>query len=340
LEDLGMSDVTIRSLNKTFGALEIIPDLNLNVPHGSFTVLVGPSGCGKSTLLRIIAGLEQPTRGSIAIGGTDVTYEEPSKRGISMVFQSYALFPHMTVGQNIDFGMRIAKMPKEERERKVAYAAGVLKLEKLLDRKPSALSGGQRQRVAIGRSIVRDPKVFLFDEPLSNLDAALRGQMRVELAELHQRLKATMIYVTHDQVEAMTLADQIVVMNAGRIEQIGDPLTLYEKPETEFVATFIGSPKMNLIKGAAAQAMGVATIGIRPEHLDVGDAGTWSAAVRVVEKLGNEAIAYLDSEVGDLTLRLVGTPALKPGDQLKMSPRDGHVHYFDQDGRRVAGPSS
>lgn len=331
-----MADVAINSLNKTFGAVEIIPNLDLVVPHGSFTVLVGPSGCGKSTLLRMIAGLEAPTRGTISIGGTDVTNEEPSKRGISMVFQSYALFPHMTVRQNIDFGMRLAKVPKDERERRVAYAVGVLKLEKLLDRKPAALSGGQRQRVAIGRSIVRHPKVFLFDEPLSNLDAALRTQMRVELAELHQRLGATMIYVTHDQVEAMTLADQIVVMNAGRIEQIGTPLELYERPLTEFVATFIGSPKMNLIRGDAARPFDAAIVGIRPEHLKVDSEGRWCGRVRMIERLGNESIAYLDSDVGDIALRTAGSSGLSNGQEVKLSPDRSRLHRFDGKGFRIA----
>jgi ABC-type sugar transport system ATPase subunit len=331
-----MAEVAISSVNKTFGAVEIIPNLDLAVPHGSFTVLVGPSGCGKSTLLRMISGLETPTRGTIVIGGADVTREEPSKRGISMVFQSYALFPHMTVRQNIDFGMRLAKVPKEERVKRVAYAAGVLKLESLLDRKPAALSGGQRQRVAIGRSIVRNPNVFLFDEPLSNLDAALRTQMRVELAELHQRLGATMIYVTHDQVEAMTLADQIVVMNAGRIEQVGSPLELYERPQTEFVATFIGSPKMNLIRGNAAKEFGAATIGIRPEHIEFDQAGPWTGKVRLVERLGNESIAYVDSSAGEMTVRMVGSSGLSNGQDVRLAPRREHVLRFDNTGNRIA----
>jgi ABC-type sugar transport system ATPase subunit len=332
-----MAEVTISSLNKTFGAVEIIPNLDLAVPHGSFTVLVGPSGCGKSTLLRMIAGLEVPTRGTISIGGMDVTNEEPSKRGISMVFQSYALFPHMTVRQNIDFGMRLAKVPEDERDRRVAYAAGVLKLEKLLDRKPAALSGGQRQRVAIGRSIVRNPKVFLFDEPLSNLDAALRTQMRVELAELHHRLGATMIYVTHDQVEAMTLADQIVVMNAGRVEQVGTPLDLYERPRTEFVATFIGSPKMNLIRGDAASHFNAASIGIRPEHVQFDPAGPWEGTIRLVERLGNESIAYVDSAVGEITVRVTGSSPHSNGASVRLAPLEAHMLRFDAKAMLVEG---
>jgi multiple sugar transport system ATP-binding protein len=331
-----MADVTINSLGKSFGAVEIIPDLDLAVPNGSFTVLVGPSGCGKSTLLRMIAGLEKPTRGSVSIGGKDVTGEEPSKRGISMVFQSYALFPHMTVRQNIDFGMRLAKVAKDEREKRVAYAAGVLKLEALLDRKPAALSGGQRQRVAIGRSIVRNPGVFLFDEPLSNLDAALRTQMRVELAELHQRLGATMIYVTHDQVEAMTLADQIVVMNAGRIEQVGSPLELYERPQTEFVATFIGSPKMNLIRGDAARPFEAAVVGVRPEHITVDPEGPWHGRVRMIERLGNESIAYVNADVGEIALRMAGSSGLSNGQEIRLSPDPNQLHRFDGKGARIS----
>ena len=331
-----MAEVMIKELKKSFGTVNIIPDLTLNIPDGSFTVLVGPSGCGKSTLLRMIAGLETPTSGQIQIGGVDVTRAEPSDRGISMVFQSYALFPHMTVRQNIDFGLRLAKVPPEERQKRVAYASQVLKLDKLLDRKPMALSGGQRQRVAIGRSIVRNPKVFLFDEPLSNLDAALRTQMRVELTELHDRLKTTMIYVTHDQVEAMTLADQIVVMNAGRIEQVGSPLELYERPATEFVAAFIGSPKMNFVHGQIAEKMGAKSFGIRPEHLEVDPDGPWSGTVQVVERLGNESIGYLQSETGELTVRLPGNPALRKGEILRLSPNMSLGHRFDADGKRIA----
>ncbi len=306
-----MAEVRLEGINKTFGNVETIPNLTLTVPNGSFTVLVGPSGCGKSTLLRMIAGLETPTRGKISIGGRDVTTVESAQRGISMVFQSYALFPHMTVEQNIDFGLRLAKVAADERASRVKAAAEVLHLSKLMDRKPAALSGGQRQRVAIGRSIVRNPDVFLFDEPLSNLDAALRTQMRVELADLHRRLGATMIYVTHDQVEAMTLADQIVVMNAGRIEQAGPPMALYDRPETAFVAAFIGSPKMNMVKEDSANATQAAMLGVRPEHLDVATEGRWKGVVKAVEHLGNETIAYLEADVGSLTVRLNGHQALR-----------------------------
>jgi ABC-type sugar transport system ATPase subunit len=330
-----MAEVQLSALNKTFGAVEIIPQLTLTIPDGSFTVLVGPSGCGKSTLLRMIAGLETPTRGSIHIGGRDVTGSEPSQRGISMVFQSYALFPHMTVRQNIDFGLRLAKVPAVERDARVAKAADILHLQPLLDRKPAALSGGQRQRVAIGRSIVRNPEVFLFDEPLSNLDAALRTQMRVELAELHERLAATMVYVTHDQVEAMTLADQIVVMNAGRIEQVGSPEELYQHPQTIFVATFIGSPKMNLLTGPIAEEHGAATCGIRPEHLSLTEEGGWPAQVKFTEYLGNETILYLTSELGELTLRINGNRRFGTGDSVRVAADKIHEHLFDGKGRRI-----
>ena len=273
------------------------------------------------------------------IGGQDVTLDEPSKRGISMVFQSYALYPHMTVAQNIDFGLRLAKMPAAERQSRVAEAARILALEPYLDRKPAQLSGGQRQRVAIGRSIVRQPKVFLFDEPLSNLDAALRTQMRVELAQLHQSLDATMIYVTHDQVEAMTLADQIVVMNAGRIEQVGAPMELYDRPQTVFVAGFIGSPKMNLVPGAAVGHPEAATAGIRPEHLVVAPDG-WSARAKVVETLGADTIVYADVEgVGPMTVRLAGNNRLRAGEVIRIAPEPGHMHLFDANGQRMGEPA-
>ncbi len=331
-----MAKVEIKSLVKSFGTVSVIKGINIDIPDGSFTVLVGPSGCGKSTLLRQIAGLDMPTSGSIMIGDRDVTFEEPSDRGISMVFQSYALFPHMTVRQNVEFGMKLAKVPAEERAKRVANAAAVLHLEPLLDRKPAALSGGQRQRVAIGRSIVRNPQVFLFDEPLSNLDAALRTQMRVELAALHKKLKATMIYVTHDQVEAMTLADQIVVLNAGHVEQIGSPSELYERPQTEFVATFIGSPKMNLLKGRAAEAGKAATIGVRPEQISIGPDGMWEAKLAFVEYLGNENIIYLDSEFGQVIARAAAAVDTPFGSTVRFGYSPQNVHRFGADGQRVA----
>lgn len=333
-----MAEVTLVEIKKTFrGRTTVIPNLNLQIEDGSFTVLVGPSGCGKSTLLRMIAGLETVTRGAVHIGGQDVTTAEPCDRDIAMVFQSYALYPHMSVARNIDFGMRLARVPAAEREVRVNEAARLLNLEELLDRKPAELSGGQRQRVAIGRAIVRNPGVFLFDEPLSNLDAALRNRMRVELAELHQRLDATMIYVTHDQVEAMTLADCIVVMNAGHIEQVGAPMELYQHPETVFVAGFIGSPKMNLIEGAVADGYGAATLGIRPEHIELGrESGEWQGRVRVVEKLGADSFAYVDcGQVGDLTVRLPGDVDVRSGDTLYLTPRHDLLHRFDHDGLRL-----
>jgi multiple sugar transport system ATP-binding protein len=335
MEAQSMAEVELKHIRKVFGEVTIFDDLSLHVPDKSFTVLVGPSGCGKSTLLRMIAGLEEPTKGDILIGGRNVTRDEPSDRGISMVFQSYALFPHMTVAQNIDFGLRLAKVPAQERKKRVDQAAQILDLTKYLDRKPSALSGGQRQRVAIGRSIVRNPDVFLFDEPLSNLDAALRNQMRVELAGLHQRLGATMIYVTHDQVEAMTLADQIVVMNGGRIEQVGAPAELYERPATTFVATFIGSPKMNLLTGDIAKSHNAAYYGIRPEHLSLTEDGNWQGQVVVSEYLGNETIVHVQSDLGLLIVRQPGNVKLEAGRTVRVEPDTTHVHLFDAAGKRI-----
>ncbi len=330
-----MAEVRLSGIRKAFGQFEVFKDLSLSVPDGSFTVLVGPSGCGKSTILRMIAGLEEPTDGQVMIGGRDVTRAEPSDRRISMVFQSYALFPHMTVAQNIDFGLRLGKVPAAERRKRVADAARILNLTDYLDRKPAALSGGQRQRVAIGRSIVRNPAVFLFDEPLSNLDAALRNQMRVELAELHQRLGATMIYVTHDQVEAMTLADQIVVLNAGRIEQVGTPTELYERPKTTFVATFIGSPQMNLLDGEIASGEGAAFYGIRPEHLKITEDGPWQGTVTIAEYLGNETVIHLHTQAGELIVRQAGNVRLESGATVHLTPESEHAHLFDRDGRRL-----
>jgi multiple sugar transport system ATP-binding protein len=325
-----MTDLTLTQIRKAFGALEVIKGIDLDVRSGEFVVFVGPSGCGKSTLLRMIAGLEEASSGTIDIGGADVTYAEPSKRGIAMVFQSYALYPHMTVAENIGFGLSLARRPKAEIEAKVRAAAETLQLTQLLDRKPKALSGGQRQRVAIGRAIVRDPKVFLFDEPLSNLDASLRAQMRLEIAELHARLKATMIYVTHDQTEAMTMADKIVVLNGGAIEQVGSPMELYRNPATPFVAGFIGSPKMNLYGGPVAERMGCATYGIRPEHIRLSnEAGTWQGRVRHIERLGADAILYLDvAELGEMIVRTEGETPFSPGTTLWASPISGAEHKF------------
>ena len=266
-----MGQITLRKVRKTFGATVIIPEIDLDIENGEFVVFVGPSGCGKSTLLRLIAGLEDTTSGTISIDGRDVTSEAPAKRKLAMVFQSYALYPHMTVAKNIAFPLKMAGESQEVIDRKVNDAARILNLTNYLERRPGQLSGGQRQRVAIGRAIVRQPSAFLFDEPLSNLDAALRGSMRLEISELHHQLATTMVYVTHDQVEAMTMADKIVVLNAGNIEQVGSPMELYKKPKNLFVAGFIGSPKMNLIEGAPAAKHGAKTIGIRPEHLGISD---------------------------------------------------------------------
>ena len=331
-----MGEVVFKSVNKNFGQLRVIHDLNLSVPEGSFTVLVGPSGCGKSTILRLLAGLEEATSGSILIDGTDVTRKEPSERGIAMVFQSYALYPHMTVAENIGFGLTLARRPKAEVRARVEEAAKILQLETLLDRKPKQLSGGQRQRVAIGRAITRNPKVFLFDEPLSNLDASLRTQMRVELAELHAKIGATMIYVTHDQVEAMTMADQIVILNAGRIEQVGAPMDLYSRPETAFVAGFIGAPKMNLFTGRLAEMHGCETYGIRPEHVAMSMTdGEWPGTLRHVEHLGSDTIAYVDGDdLGPVTVRAAGEIKISAGERIFLTPQKSEEHRF-RNGRRI-----
>lgn len=264
-----MGRIVLNNVTKSFGETQVIPPLDLTIEDGEFAVFVGPSGCGKSTLLRMIAGLEDLTSGQIEIDGDDVTQVPPSKRGLAMVFQSYALYPHMTVRKNIAFPLRMEGMDQSEIDKKVEAAAKSLNLSDYLDRKPAALSGGQRQRVAIGRAIVRNPSAFLFDEPLSNLDAALRVGMRLEISEMHESMKTTMIYVTHDQVEAMTMADKIVVLQAGVIEQVGTPLELYHTPRNVFVAGFIGSPKMNIFSGAEAEKLGAHTAGIRPEHIDI-----------------------------------------------------------------------
>ena len=318
------SSVILKDIRKSFGAVDIIKGINLAVAPGEFCVFVGPSGCGKSTLLRLISGLEEATSGVIEIAGKDVTDAEPSARGIAMVFQSYALYPHLSVRDNIGFGLSLAKLPKDQIKAKVDAAAAALKLTDYLDRKPKALSGGQRQRVAIGRAIVRDPKVFLFDEPLSNLDAALRAQMRIELSDLHRKLGATMIYVTHDQVEAMTMADKIVVLNAGRIEQVGSPMELYNAPVSPFVAGFIGSPKMNLYPGdAAGERCG--TYGIRPEHLRLtSDTPRWTGTVRHVERLGADTVIYLDVPgMGEMIVRTDGDADPAIGSSQGVSPVEG-----------------
>lgn len=329
-----MGQITLKKVRKAFGDAEIIPGADLEIKDGEFIVFVGPSGCGKSTLLRMIAGLEDTTSGQIIIDGKDVSNVGPSERGLAMVFQSYALYPHMSVRNNIAFPLKMAKMPQSDIDAKVAHAAKTLNLTDYLDRKPGQLSGGQRQRVAIGRAIVREPQAFLFDEPLSNLDAALRVNMRVFIMQLHQNLRTTMIYVTHDQVEAMTMADRIVVLNKGNIEQVGSPLELYNKPRTLFVAGFIGSPKMNFIEGPEAAELKAHTIGIRPEHIDIiAGKGTWDATVLLTEHLGSDSFLHVDAEgMGRLVVRAPGDFAGKPGDKIALKPQAGRLHRFDSAG--------
>ena len=334
-----MGRIALEKVNKVFGDVEVIPPLDLTIDDGEFVVFVGPSGCGKSTLLRMIAGLEDLTAGAIQIDDEDVTEVPPSKRGLAMVFQSYALYPHMSVRKNIAFPMRMAGIDEATQNAKIDAAAKSLNLTDYLDRKPGQLSGGQRQRVAIGRAIVREPAAFLFDEPLSNLDAALRVGMRLEIMELHKKLETTMIYVTHDQVEAMTMADKIVVLQAGVIEQVGSPLELYHAPRNKFVAGFIGSPKMNLIEGAEAQKHGAETIGIRPEHLTVSKTeGTWKGRVGVAEHLGSDTFIHVhDTGLMDmLTVRISGDIEARHGDTIYLSPLADQIHRFDAQGLRIA----
>ena len=336
-----MAGVELRNLSKTYGDVEVLHDINLTIEDGEFVVFVGPSGCGKSTLLRMIAGLEDITFGDCLIGGERANDLSPKKRNIAMVFQSYALYPQMTVAENMGFSLSLERRPKDEIRQKVQIAAESLKLEALLDRKPGQLSGGQRQRVAIGRAIVRNPQVFLLDEPLSNLDAALRAETRVEISELHQRMDTTMIYVTHDQVEAMTMADRIVVLNGGVIEQVGSPMDLYNHPASEFVAGFIGSPKMNFIKGPLAEAAGAETVGIRPEHCLVDDAeGAWTGVVTLVERLGHDTILYVRvPQAGVLTVSLDGQHEQQIGDTIHLTPNAKYLHRFDARGLPMARPA-
>jgi multiple sugar transport system ATP-binding protein len=332
-----MGRITLEGVRKSFGSTLIIKGADLNIDDGSFVVFVGPSGCGKTTLLRLIAGLEDVSAGRILIDGANVVGVPPARRGLSMVFQSYALYPHMSVRGNIGFGLKMAGLPRPEIRRKVEAAAATLNLTPYLDRKPRELSGGQRQRVAIGRAIVREPKAFLFDEPLSNLDAALRVQMRIEVTKLQRQLATTAVYVTHDQVEAMTMADRIVVLNGGSIEQYGSPLELYAHPANLFVAGFIGSPRMNFIGREAARRHGAATIGIRPEHLEpTRDGEGFDGTVSVAEHLGSDTFLYVDvPEAGTLTSRVIGEVGLRPGDRVRLRPDPGHIHRFDGDGRAM-----
>jgi multiple sugar transport system ATP-binding protein len=346
-----MAGVTIRGLTKAYGSVEVMKALDLDIADGEFVVLVGPSGCGKSTLLRMLAGLEEITGGTIRIGDRAVNNLPPSERDIAMVFQNYALYPHKTVGANMGFPLKMRGMDKAEVRKKVERAADVLGLTPYLERYPRALSGGQRQRVAMGRAIVRDPQVFLFDEPLSNLDAKLRVQMRTEIRELHQRLATTTVYVTHDQIEAMTMADKIVVMQAGRIEQAGAPLAVYDRPANTFVAGFIGSPAMNMLDGRirhtdagiVAETEGAAlalppsdledgrlvTVGVRPEHLTLGRAGL-TGTVAVVEPTGSET--HIVTRIGgqDIVAQFRERQSFRPGDPITLTPDPAHLHVFDK----------
>ena len=350
-----MGSIELQAVEKWFGDLQVIRGVDLSIGEGEFVVFVGPSGCGKSTLLRMIAGLEETSRGHILIDGREVTSEPPSRRGLAMVFQSYALYPHMDVRANMGFSLKTAGRPGAEIVEKVEAAARTLRLAELLDRRPKELSGGQRQRVAIGRSIVRDPTAFLFDEPLSNLDASLRVEMRYEIAKLHQLLNASMVYVTHDQVEAMTLADRIVVLQAGQIEQVGAPRELYGAPGNRFVAQFIGSPKMNIfpcqladgtVRFAGgrpspwpAEATGApASLGIRPEAIRVGAAGggDCDGNVDVVEYLGADVFLVVDcGEIGQLTVRTGGDSILRPGERIGLEFPADQRHHFGADGRAL-----
>ncbi|WP_086470992.1 ABC transporter ATP-binding protein [Devosia lucknowensis] len=357
-----MSQLSLKRLEKSFNEARIIKGIDLDVSEGEFVVFVGPSGCGKSTLLRMIAGLEDVSAGEIEIGGKIVNDLPPVQRGIAMVFQSYALYPHMSVYENIAFPLRVEKLPQAEVDKRVQAAARVLQLESRLQHRPGQLSGGQRQRVAIGRAIVRQPKIFLFDEPLSNLDAALRSEMRIELMELHKRLGSTMIYVTHDQIEAMTMADKIVVLNAGEISQVGSPLQLYHRPDNLFVAGFIGSPKMNFISGKVRAANGSSvtvdlgalgaielprsstavagqdvTLGIRPEHLSLGGGQfTIETTPGIVEHLGIHTITYSTLPGGENFIGLFeGNPDLEDGKAIRVGFDIAQAHLFDAKGLAV-----
>ena len=357
-----MATLSLREIQKSYGSLSVIKSIDLDVADREFVVFVGPSGCGKSTLLRMIAGLEEISGGDLIIDGKRMNDIGPADRGLAMVFQSYALYPHMTVRHNMGFALRLAGVPKAEREQKVAEAARILQLEPYLDRKPGQMSGGQRQRVAIGRAIVRNPKIFLFDEPLSNLDAALRGQMRIELARLHEELQATMIYVTHDQVEAMTMADKIVVLQAGVIEQVGTPLQLYHHPANLFVAGFIGSPRMNFLKGrvASSDGTGIAvdlvggarivvpveagaariedpvTLGLRPEALKLDPAGPLAGKVRLVERLGGLTLLHVDlDQDGPVIVQIEGSDGTAAHQRVTLQVDPAVCQVFDQTGRAM-----
>ncbi|MCB1355124.1 MAG: sn-glycerol-3-phosphate ABC transporter ATP-binding protein UgpC [Maritimibacter sp.] len=353
-----MGEIVLRDVEKKFGNVSVLRDIDLEIRDGEFVVFVGPSGCGKSTLLRMITGLEEVTSGQVLIDGTDVTRAKPSSRGLAMVFQSYALFPHISVRDNIGFGLRIAGLPKDEIAAKVAEASRVLGLDSLLDRRPRELSGGQQQRVAIGRAIVREPAAFLFDEPLSNLDAALRVQMRIELIRLHEKLATTMVYVTHDQVEAMTMADRIVVLEGGDVQQFATPIELYDRPVNKFVAGFIGSPKMNffdatpgpdgqvqITNGPAIQVPNLPadrvsarlTLGIRPEHIAYShEGGDLKGTILVEEQLGSDAFLYIDVDgIGMVTVRAVGERDFHNGETVYLTLPPELCHVFDAADQRI-----
>jgi multiple sugar transport system ATP-binding protein len=334
-----MADIKLTNLNKAYGAIHILKDVNLDIKSGEFIVFVGPSGCGKSTLLRTICGLETITGGTLEIDHAVVNEVPPSKRGIAMVFQSYALYPHMSVYENVGFALENQGVPKDEIKKRVEKVADMLQLTPYLARLPKALSGGQRQRVAIGRAIVRGAKVFLFDEPLSNLDAALRVATRMEIAKLKRDMpNTTMIYVTHDQVEAMTLADRIVVLQAGVVEQVGTPMELYERPGNLFVAGFIGSPKMNFVTGAPAEKAKCKTLGFRPEHVTLSTKASANAIKGVVEYtevLGSDSFIYVVTDHGMVTAREEGKTKVEKGDTVHILPQEGKTHRFDENGRRA-----
>ncbi len=331
-----MAQIELKNVKKSFGLVDVIKGVDLEIHSGEFMVFVGPSGCGKSTLLRLMAGLEDITSGEMYFDGQLVNALAPSRRGIAMVFQSYALYPHMTVYENMAFGMQLAKSDKDAIKARVEKAAELLQISQYLERLPKQLSGGQRQRVAIGRAIVRDPKVFLFDEPLSNLDAALRVATRLEIAKLHHQMNnTTMVYVTHDQVEAMTLADRICVLRDGIIEQVGTPLELYESPQSLFVAGFIGSPKMNFLNGEIASKFGANTIGVRSEDIDITDReGSWKGKVIHSENLGSDSFTYVDIGSDEpVIVREDGTSKHNPDDMISIAPQPGRVYRFDKAGK-------
>ncbi len=331
-----MTALSLTNVNKYFGDVHVLKDISFEVEEGEFVVFVGPSGCGKSTLLRVIAGLEDASSGEVKIDDKVVNITPPAKRGIAMVFQSYALYPHLNVRNNMTLALKQERQPKDEIEARVAKASRMLDLVDYLDRLPSELSGGQRQRVAIGRAIVREPKLFLFDEPLSNLDAALRMNTRIEIANLHRQLETSMIYVTHDQTEAMTLADKIVVLRDGRVEQIGSPMELYNNPANQFVAGFLGSPSMNFLPAGILSDGDQRTLGVRPEDIILKDDGPLSGEVAHVEHLGGDTNVIVNTKGDPITVRLFGQHSVGVGDKIRMAYQPDRAYYFDAEGQRVS----